>query len=574
MNETEKNSMVFQMNSQGAASGIKIKEQLGEICDNPRKATEELLKKIMQDNARTEYGKKYGFENIRTLDDYRKAVPVITYDDIAEDIERMKAGEKNILTSYHFAHMNETSGTVGVKKAVPLTDEQSQVFMKYSNQLVLGILGESLGEDWMHGRSYCTSQGNHVRLDSGITLGCASSIMAEICKGGIEPYSSMLKSMYTSPPEAMSPYPGTDTVYIHTRFALMDREITGMTSGFITQLCTHFHYIHDNYKMLIEDIETGTINPAVELPDDVRQSLLQRITPMPERGAELREAFRDGPDYPFIHNVWPKMQYFSCAGGDGFSVYDALFDKLYAGGVLHRVYSGITASEGMWSAPVALDDVSSVIIPDSAVMEFQPVEAEDDFSQIKEIDELEVGKTYELIITNLCGFYRYRMSDAVKVVGFWHNTPLVQFMYRVNKTINLACEKTTETALRITAENTANRLGFELFDYEVYPDPSAFPPKYIFMIEALEDVPGRVSQEALNKVVLEELCHANEEFLECYECSEIQAPDCYFESPQTQFLYLDKMVFLGANAAQLKPVHVISTEEQKRFFMGMRNLWE
>lgn len=572
MNNTSDN-MLYQMNQQGAAAGKAVMTQLAELCTEPRKTAETLLLKILSDNAQTEYGKKYGFDHIHSLEEYRDAVPVITYEDISADIERMKCGEKNILTSYNFKHMNETSGTVGKKKAVPLTDEQSQVFMKYSNQMSLGILSAAIGDDWMNGRSYCTSQGAHVTLDSGITLGCASSIMADICKGGLEPYSSMLKAMYTSPPEAMDPSNGTDCVYIHTRFALMDRNITGITSGFITQLCTHFNYIRSNYEMLIDDIENGTINPTVSLPDDVRLSLQSRLTPMPDRAAELREVFKDGADFPFIHSVWPNMQYYICAGADGFKVYDDLFEKQYAGGHLCRIYSGITASEGMWSVPVAANDPNSVIIPDSAVIEFLPVEAENDFSQIKEIDELEVGKTYELIITNLCGFYRYRMSDAVKVTGFWKNAPLVQFMFRVNNTINLACENTTEAALRITAENTAKRLGFELFDYEVYPDPSVFPPRYTFLIEAMEDVPDNVPQENLNRVVLEELCKANSEFQECYEESVIQAPECYFESPQTQFLYIDKMVFLGANAAQLKPVHVISNDDQKKFFFAMRNLW-
>lgn len=568
-----KDSMVYKMNSQGAAAGKQVLLSLAEKCENPRQTMENLLLKILKDNADTEYGRKYNFNQIKSIEEYRKALPVITYDAIEDSIERMKKGEKDILTSYHFSHMNETSGTVGKHKAIPLTDEQSQVFMKYSNQLMLGILGENLGDSWMEGRSFCTSQGNHVKLESGITLGCASSIMADICKGGLEPYSSMLKSMYTSPAEAMSPDQGTDTKYIHTRFALADGDITGITSGFISNVMSMLCYIHDNYNRLIDDIEKGTINPYVKLPEATREALLKKITPMPERAAQLREIFKNGADFQFVPKIWPKLQYINCVGGDGFKVYDDNMRKQFTGDSIHRLYCGITASEGLWSVPVTLDSIDSVIVPDSAVIEFQPVENGDDFSGIKSIDELELGKTYELVITNLCGLYRYRMSDAVKVTGFWQKTPLVQFMYRVNKTINMVCEKTTEQALRLTAENTAQRLGFNLLDYEVFPDSSESLPKYVFLIETDDDAPQKISKADLNKVVLEELCKANSEFEECYEENLIAAPDCWFEQAQTQLLYMDKKVLQGASPSQLKPVHVISTDEQRRFFMVLRNPW-
>lgn len=567
------NEAVYQMNHQGAEAGKQILKEFEEICKNPRAAQEQFLLKLLQDNKDTEYGKKYHFSEINSIEDYRKNVPVITFENIDEDIDRMKTGEKNILTVYNFNHMNETSGTVGKKKSVPLTDEQSKVFMKYSNQIVLGVLGESLGESWMHGRSFCTSEGNHEKLESGITVGCASSIMADVCKGNVEPYSSMLKSMYTSPPEAMSPGQGMDTKYVHTRFALADGEVTGITSGFISNVVSLLDYIKSNYQLLISDIENGTIDKSIEMQDETRESLMKKIEPMPERAAKLKEIFKNGADFPFVPEVWPKMQYIVCAGGDGFAVYDDTLNRNYTAGKIHRLFNGVTASEGLWSVPIAIDDPTSVIAPDSAFIEFQPVEAGDDFSQIKTVDELEEGKIYELVITNLCGYYRYRMSDAVKVVGFYNKTPKVQFMYRVNKTINCVGEKTTEQALLVAVQETTAELGLPLIDYEVYADTSSLPPRYVFLIESNDDAPRRVSKEMLEDTVMKKLSDANIEFKECCEEHLLQKPECWFEQAQTQMLYMEKMIFKGASRSQIKPVHVISNEEQKKFFMILRNKW-
>lgn len=570
----EEINFAYELNKKNAEAGRAILAEFEKTCDDPRKAMEECLLKLMKDNADTEYGKKYHFDQIHSLEDYKACVPVITYDDIASDVERMEKGEQNILTVYPYHHFNETSGTVGKRKAVPLTSEQEKVFMKYGNQIYAGVLDKDLGEEWKKGKSYCTSQGNHITLESGMTLGCASSIMADICKGGKEPYSSMFKGMFTSPPEAMKPSIGTDSTYMHVRFAMMEKNLTGITTGFISTICSHMSYLRDNYQLIINDIENGTIDPSIEIPEEDRESLLKKLSPMPERASELREIFKDGADFPFIKKVWPKLEYLTGAGGDGFTVYDKMFNREFSAGAVKRLFMGITASEGIYSVPIAVSDHRSAIIPDAGVIEFLPVEAGDDFSKICQIDELEVGKIYELIITNFCGFYRYRMSDAVKVMDFWHKTPLVQFMYRVNKTINLACEKTTEEALRVAAEGIAERLGFELFDYEVYPDTESFPPKYVFLIETDDDVKLRVSKEELDKVACEEICKANGEFEECYGCGELLGPDCFFEEAQTQLLYQDKQVFKGANRSQIKPVHVIANKEQHDFFMAMRNLWE
>ena len=62
------------------------------------------------------------------------------------------------------------------------------------------------------------------------------------------------------------------------------------------------------------------------------------------------------------------------------------------------------------------------------------------------------------------------MSDAVKVTGFYNQTPKVHFMYRLNRTINLVAEKTTEKALQVAVERTAEELGIDLADFSVYPD--------------------------------------------------------------------------------------------------------
>lgn len=186
----------------------------------------------IRDNENTEFGKKYDFADIHSIEEYRKKVPVMIYDDFAPYLERMKNGEKNVLTEYSFDHMNTTSGTVGTPKYVPMTDRQMQVFMKYNFLYINGLKAELLSPEWMEGKIFCTSEGTCVRQDNGITVGCASAKNAEVLKGGESEQAKMMRAIYTSPVEAMIPEPGTDTKYLHMRFALMEENVTGITVGF------------------------------------------------------------------------------------------------------------------------------------------------------------------------------------------------------------------------------------------------------------------------------------------------------------------------------------------------------
>ena len=560
------NSKTLMMNQQSAEAGRGVfKEVLEEESKRPMELQEELLFSLLQDNKDTEYGKKYDFASIDSIEAYQKQVPVITYDNIAEYIERMKEGGKDLLTAYPFDHMNETSGTVGVPKYIPMTNKQTQVFMKYNYHYLSGIKAELLDPAWLKGRTFCTAEGNYTTLPSGITIGCASSKMAETV-GGLDAFDNMMRAIFTSPIEATAPNEGTDTKYIHLRFALMDKEITGIVTSFYSMVTHLLQYFADNYEMFINDIEMGTIDDSVRIPDDVREKLLKKIEPMPERAAELREIFKDGADFPFLHAVWPNLMYIGGVGAASFSIYsDKIRDRF---GKLTNLYSGITASEGLWSVPIEMDNPNSMLAAGSAFMEFLPVEAGDDFSQAVTMDKLEVNKIYELIITNLSGFYRYRMSDAVKVTGFKNKTPLVQFMYRVNKTINLIAEKTTEAAIDATVRNTAEKMGFALSDYCVYPDPDTSPNKYVFLIEPA--VEGSIKDmDALAKTIYDEISVANPVFRECVEEGDLQKPEVHLLQPETALLYRDMMIFKGSSASQLKPVHVISNEIQRRFFFEL-----
>lgn len=54
-----------------------------ENSKKPKTFNHDLLFRLLKDNANTEYGKKYGFGEITTLEEFKARVPFSTYDDYA-----------------------------------------------------------------------------------------------------------------------------------------------------------------------------------------------------------------------------------------------------------------------------------------------------------------------------------------------------------------------------------------------------------------------------------------------------------------------------------------------------------
>jgi hypothetical protein len=90
--------------------------------DDPAKAQGEILHSLLSDYARTAYGAEHGAAQIDTLQDYRRAFPVITYETIKPVIEQVMAGDIGRLLWEEPVGWAITRGTTqGESKYIPMT---------------------------------------------------------------------------------------------------------------------------------------------------------------------------------------------------------------------------------------------------------------------------------------------------------------------------------------------------------------------------------------------------------------------------------------------------------------------
>ena len=89
---------------------------------DPAKAQQEVLHSLLGDYARTAYGAEHGAAQIDSLEDYRRAFPVITYDAIKPTIEQVMAGDIGKLLWEEPVGWAITRGTTrGTSKFIPMT---------------------------------------------------------------------------------------------------------------------------------------------------------------------------------------------------------------------------------------------------------------------------------------------------------------------------------------------------------------------------------------------------------------------------------------------------------------------
>lgn len=557
------------------ADGEKVYEGLMKMSDNPMKYNEQLLLQLIEDNKDTEYGKKYDFENIKSIEDYQKKVPITTYDDYAPYIYRMtEKGEKNLITAYDVVHYAKSSGTMGNPKRIPLSSRGQEINNAYAMAYRSALIAKEMGLEWINEIILNLIEVSFTTLKCGTSYGAVSGKM-------VVDVADMLHLFFTSPIEAYMPSLDTDARYIHARFALTNKNISQCICSFHNLFLDMLRYIQRDWEVLVDDIEKGIINESIKMPDDVRKSLEAKIEPMPERAAELREIFSKGFDEPILSKIWPNLKILTGIGTGGFSNYYTKIKKDFAGDSINYYFPGLTASEGTFSAPFELNNPDAMLIPNSMFYEFLPL-GSDDFDDIVTIDGLEVGKRYEVITTNLSGFYRYKMRDAIEVIGMKNNTPLIKFLYRIDQSISFAGESTSEEALRNAAYKTEEECGFDLVEFSVYTEVEDVPKCiYLMEIDAMpEGWDVNKIREVLAANVSEALTAGSEEFTRTSskEASDyghklksgiLNNIELKFLQPETYLLYRDLMISKGTSSAQFKPPRVIVNDVHKRFFLAL-----
>ena len=547
------------------------RKAMRELDQNSRRAvslSQEVLLRLLAENKDTEYGRQYDFAGIRSIKEYQEKVPLTTYDDYEPYIRRMvEKNEKNLLSASEVKHYALSSGSVGVPKHIPVSQATLENYGKYGTAMAFGVMDEyyrnTTGHSFKSGYAANTVELQFQETEYGVPKGAISGNLMKQIKG-------ISGFMFSPPWDVINPKTPMDLKYLRARFALERRDVAIIDGAFMAALVDLIDYICENRDLLCEDIEKGRIDESIELPEEWRATFASWLKPNPKRASEIRAAFEPGTN-GLLPRIWPRLQFVASIGTGGFFTYSKKMRR-YTGRNIPYNNLSYAASEGFFATARHAEDKSYVLIPDGGFYEFIPAKNDDD-DQILTIDQLEEGEMYEIIVTNLSGFYRYRIKDVVRVTGFYNEAPMVEFVYRKSQLLSIEGEKTNEEAVRWSVESFMKDTGLRINDYSVYADTDTKPGHYVFLMEPDERVPKERIPE-LRDAIEARMMQANPSYGEKIRRGVLGPMELFFLQAQTYQFYRDLMIKRGTSANQLKPVRVIDTPMKKKFFFRLREIYD
>lgn len=541
---------------------------LKENCRHAAEFSENLLLQIVRDNENTEFGKAHHFSDIKSVADYKKQIPFSTYDTYAEQVMRMTHGEKNILTVYPIVHYASTSGSIGVPKSIPVSIHTLRLYGQYTSDVATALIDDYVrareGREIKDGKRLLTATVTQSTVADGTSRGSISGKMYEHVK-------DFMLTKVASPSDVLFPKDKMDFKYLKSFYALKEPDITTIAAPFTTAVFDLLHYIELNWESLCNDIEAGVLSEECEIPEAVRSRLQAELQPDPDRAQFLRSEFSKGFETPFVRRIWPNMEYVNAIGSGGFKIYT---DKLrrYTGDI-PMTFCNYAASEAMFAVVTDVESMDYTLIPQGGFYEFLPMDIADDpeeeiMTKTKNLNELEVGKEYEIIVTNLSGFYRYRIGDIVSIVGYEGESPKLCFYCRKNQMLSIAGEKTNEACVLSVIDKFSTKTGVDVRDYSVYADNDITPGRYVLFLEPAEPQP-KDKHSAYRDITDSAMCDANPSYGAKVRDGILSPMAIHFVEQETYALYRDIMLTRGVSENQLKPVRIIDTPFKEKFFFGL-----
>ena len=146
--------------------------------NNPILAQDKVFRALLAKAKSTAFGQDHGFETIHTYPDFKKRVPIRDYEQLRPYIDRLVAGEANVLWPGKPLYFAKTSGTTSGVKYIPISKESMPEHIKAARNALLGYIHETGDTSFVNGKMIFLQGSPVLEKKSGIDTGRLSGIVA------------------------------------------------------------------------------------------------------------------------------------------------------------------------------------------------------------------------------------------------------------------------------------------------------------------------------------------------------------------------------------------------------------
>ena len=164
-----------------------------------------------------------------------------------------------------------------------------------------------------------------------------------------------------------------DRRHLKMLYALKERRLSFMMCSFAPFLYDMITYLRRNWEMLCDDIEAGRISPEIVVDPVLRRKLEARMTPDPERAAQVRTIMAAHEGEAFVPLLWPDLRLIATIGSAAFA---PCLEKLRQsfGPDIPVDYLGYVSSEATIGTVLRENEGEYMLLPWGGFYEFIPME--------------------------------------------------------------------------------------------------------------------------------------------------------------------------------------------------------
>lgn len=147
-------------------------------ANNPIETQEKVFKNLIEEASYTAFGKDHDFQNITSYKEFVKQVPVRDYEALKPYVERVVAGESDILWKDKPIYFAKTSGTTSGSKYIPITKESMPTHVEAARNAILLYIHETGNSKFVDGKMIFLQGSPILKEQNGVQLGRLSGIVA------------------------------------------------------------------------------------------------------------------------------------------------------------------------------------------------------------------------------------------------------------------------------------------------------------------------------------------------------------------------------------------------------------
>jgi len=394
------------------------------------KAQDETLKSLIANASHTVFGKDHHFSAIKNYADFKANVPIRDYEELRPYVDRVVAGESDILWKGKPQYFAKTSGTTSGVKYIPISKESMPEHIKAARNALLTYIHETGKADFVNGKMIFLQGSPILTKKNGINVGRLSGIVAHLVPAYLQ--KNRLPSYQTN--------------------------------------CI------EDWEEKVDAIVTETIHQDMTLISGIPPWVQMYFDRLSEKsnGKRIKDIFKNFNLFVY--------------GGVNYEPYRAKIEASI--GKKIDAIETYPASEGFIAYQDSQKDKSLLLLAKAGIFyEFIPAdEFYNDHPTRLSLAEVELDKNYALILNTSAGLWGYSIGDTVKFVS--KNPYKILVTGRIKHFISAFGEHVIGEEVEQAILAVANAEGVEITEFTVAPQvnpPTGELPYHEWFVEFVNE---------------------------------------------------------------------------------------